>query len=161
MSDFENLGAKNPAMAREWVSSVEIRGGGTAYTDHLPRPANENLIADHIAMTQQLPAEIQGAIGEWVEHLRTLPWKIRRRAIKRFAGSFADNFLAATPNLSDDEYQSLLCIGTTCMIEQLDDGKPIQDTHQARSYLESVHEHHQAMAKAYLVTNRPQAATLH
>ena len=161
MSDFENLEAKGQGMPRKWANTAEVRDGGVAYTDRLPCPANENLIADHFKMTTQLPVEIQGAIGEWVEHLRALPWKIRRRAIQRFAGSFADNFLAAAPNLSDEEYQSLLCIGTTCMIEQLDDGRPIQNPHQARSYLESVHEHHQAMAKTYLATNRPQAATLH
>ena len=112
-------------------------------------------------MSTQLPVEIQAAVGEWATHLRTLPWPLRRRAIKRFAGSFADNFLANMPQLSDEEYESLADIGTTCILEQLDDGGPMQDTHQARCYLDSVHGHHQAMAQAYLSNNRPKATTLH
>ena len=161
MSDFENLDAKRSSISGERVSTAEVRDGGTSYTERLPSPANKNLTADHFTMTAQLPQEIQGAIDEWAEHLRTLPWTLRRRAIERFAGSFADNFLAAAPNLSDEEYESLISIGTTCMIEQLDDGGPIQNPHQARCYLESVHDHHQTMAKTYLAANRPLAATLH
>ena len=90
-----------------------------------------------------------------------MPWNLRRRAIKRFAGAFADNFLANTPLLSDEEYESLADIGTTCILEQLDDGGPMRDPHQAHCYLDSVHGHHQAMAQAYLATNRPKAVTVH
>ena len=161
MSDFEAFDAKDTAATSQWVTAADVCDGGMTYTESLPSPANENVTAMHFHMTSQLPEEIQAAIGEWAAHLRTLPWKLRRRAIKRFAGCFADNFLAAMPNLTDEEYESLSDIGTTCILEQLDDGGPITDTHQARCYLDSVHDHHRAMAQSYLATTRPKAATVH
>jgi hypothetical protein len=166
MSEFEtyeiNRRAHDKPLERdEWTTSSDIRWDGVEYTESLPNPANANVTEMHVRMTVQLPEEIQGAIREWAAHLRTLPWDLRRRAIKRFAGSFADNFLASVPNLTDEEYDSLSDIGTTCILEQLDDGGPMQDAHQARCYLDSVHEHHQAMARAYLARIRPQAVTLH
>lgn len=143
------------------ITASSVCDGGTTYTESLPSPANENLTALNTQLTAQLPPEIQAAIGEWAEHLKQMPWTLRRRAIKRFAGAFADNFLANMPHLSDEEYESLADIGTTCILEQLDDGGPMQETHQAHCYLDSVHEHHQAMAQAYLSVNKPKAVTLH
>jgi hypothetical protein len=166
MSEFESYEVKPrsglaPLESNDWTTSAEVRWDGVAYTESLPSPANANITEMHVRMTVQLPEEIQGAIREWATHLRTLPWNLRRRAIKRFAGSFADNFLATIPTLSDEEYDSLSDIGTTCILEQLDDGGPMQDAHQARCYLDSVHEHHQAMAQTYLARIRPKVATLH
>lgn len=166
MSEFETFEIKPraglaPIDADDWVMSADVRHEGAEYTKRLPNPANGNLTEMHVQMTVQLPEEIQEAIREWAAHLRTLPWHLHRRAIKRFAGSFADNFLATVPTLTDEEYDSLSDIGTTCILEQLDDGGPMQDTHQARCYLDSVHDHHQAMAQAYLSAIRPKVATLH
>lgn len=153
--------AESGLASERWITPASVRATGNAGADTLPDPANENLATLQVRMTPQLPAEIQAAIREWAEHLRTMPWNLRRRAIKRFAGSFADNVLAVVPHLSDEEYDSLTDIGVTCMLEQLDDGGPIRDAHQARCYLESVHGHHQAMGQAFLATTRPKAATLH
>jgi hypothetical protein len=166
MSEFDTYettrqAGTDPLNRDDWTSSREIRWNGAEYTEQLPKAANANVTEMHVRMTVQLPLEIQGAIREWADHLRTLPWNLRRRAIQRFAGSFADNFLATVPNLTDEEYESLSDIGTTCILEQLDDGSPMQDPHQARCYLDSVHEHHQAMARAYLSRIRPTAVTLH
>jgi hypothetical protein len=166
MSEFENYEIKPrsglaPIEDNDWMITSEVRWDGVAYTESLPSPANGNVTEMHIQMTVQLPEEIQGAIREWAVHLRTLLWNLRRRAIKRFAGSFADNFLATVPTLSDEEYDSLSDIGTTSILEQLDDGGPMRDTHQARCYLDSVHEHHQRMARTYLARIRPRVATLH
>jgi hypothetical protein len=144
-----------------FISTSSLRDGGATYTESLLSPANENITALNMQLTAQLPHEIQAAIGEWADYLKQMPWNLRRRAIKRFAGASADNFLANTPLLSDEKYESLADIGTTCILEQLDDGGPMQDTHQAHCYLDSVHGHHQAMARAYLATNRPKAVTVH
>ena len=65
-----------------------------------------------------------------------LSWKLRRRAITRFSGSFADNFLAIVPELSEEEYDSLLLLGTTCMLEELEHEMPITEEDQAKCYLE-------------------------
>ncbi|MEC7387950.1 MAG: hypothetical protein VYC58_04705, partial [Pseudomonadota bacterium] len=71
-------------------------------------------------LRSSLPKEIQLAIKEWAASLSKLSWKLRRRAITRFSGSFADNFLAIVPELSEEEYDSLLLLGTTCMLEELE-----------------------------------------
>ncbi len=97
-----------------------------------------------------LPKEIQLAIKEWAASLSNLSWKLRRRAITRFSGSFADNFLAIVPELSEEEYDSLLLLGATCMLEELEDGMPITEEDQAKCYLESIHEHHKEMANTFL-----------
>ena len=101
-------------------------------------------------LRSSLPKEIQLAIKEWAASLSKLSWKLRRRAITRFSGSFADNFLTIVPELSEEEYDSLHLLGTTCMLEELEDGMPIADENQAKCYLESIHEHHREMANEFL-----------
>ena len=101
-------------------------------------------------LRSSLPKEIQLAVKEWAASLSKLSWKLRRRAITRFSGSFADNFLAIVPELSEEEYDSLLLLGTTCMLEELEDGMPIAEEDQAKCYLESIHEHHKEMANTFL-----------
>jgi hypothetical protein len=123
--------------------------------------ANENGLDPNQRLKKSLPLEIQSAISEWADQLRKMPWKLRRRAIKRFAGSFADNFLANMPNLSDEEYDSLAVLGTTCMIEELDTGKPITNLDQAKCYIESVHDYHQSIGRAFLTANSAQGKLLH
>jgi hypothetical protein len=123
--------------------------------------ANQNGLNPNQRLKKSLPLEIQSAISEWADQLRKMPWKLRRRAIKRFSGSFADNFLANMPNLSDEEYDSLAVLGTTCMIEELDTGKPITNLDQAKCYTESVHDYHQSIGRAYLAANSAQGKPLH
>ena len=101
-------------------------------------------------LRSSLPKEIQLAIKEWAASLSKLSWKLRRRAITRFSGSFADNFLAIVPELSEEEYDSLLLLGTTCMLEELEHEMPITEEDQAKCYLESIHDHHREMASEFL-----------
>ena len=101
-------------------------------------------------LRSSLPKEIQLAIKEWAASLSKLSWKLRRRAITRFSGSFADNFLAIVPELSEEEYDSLLLLGTTCMLEELEHEMPITEEDQAKCYLESIHDHHREMANEFL-----------
>ena len=129
--------------------------------DQVQLAANQNGLDPSQHLKKSLPLEIQSAISEWADQLRKMPWKLRRRAIKRFSGSFADNFLANMPNLSDEEYDSIAILGTTCMIEELDTGKPITNLDQAKCYTESVHDYHQSIGRAYLAANSAQGKPLH
>ena len=112
-------------------------------------------------LRSSLPREIQLAIQEWAASLSKLSWKLRRRAITRFSGSFADNFLAIVPELSEEEYDSLLLLGTTCILEELENGMPIADEDQAKCYLESIHEHHREMANEFLKRSTGVGQRLH
>jgi len=112
-------------------------------------------------LRSSLPREIQMAIKEWAVSLSKLSWKLRRRAITRFSGSFADNFLAIVPELSEEEYDSLLLLGTTCMLEELENGMPIAEEDQAKCYLESIHEHHREMANEFLKRSTGVGQRLH
>ena len=142
-----------------WIRQARLCGRSTTF--NVPDPANENDHQIDTILTEQLPPAIQTAIAEWARHLKNQTWLLRRRAIKRFSESFADNFLAVKSHLSDDEYDSLVELGRTCLLEALDDGSPISDTHQARAYMESVHESHQARARAFLAASAPAPTTLH
>ena len=112
-------------------------------------------------LRSSLPKEIQLAIQEWAASLGKLSWKLKRRAITRFSGSFADNFLAIVPELSEEEYDSLLLLGTTCMLEELEDGMPISEADQAKCYLDSIHDHHREMATAFLERHKTDEQQLH
>ena len=112
-------------------------------------------------LRSSLPKEIQLAIKEWAESLSKLSWKLRRRAITRFSGSFADNFLAIVPELSEEEYDSLLLLGTTCMLEELEHEMPITEEDQAKCYLESIHDHHREMANEFLKRYKGAEQQLH
>ena len=112
-------------------------------------------------LRSSLPEEIQLAIQEWATSLGKLSWKLKRRAITRFSGSFADNFLAIVPELSEEEYDSLLLLGTTCMLEELEDGMPISEEDQAKCYLDSIHDHHRQTAAAFLERHKTDEQQLH
>ena len=99
------------------------------------RVTNLNGIAEDQKLKQALPIEIQLAISEWANQLKDMPWKLKRRAIKRFSGSFADNFLAIMPHLNDEEYESLAVLGLTCLLEELDTGGPISNIDQENATL--------------------------
>ena len=51
--------------------------------------------------------------------------------------------------------EELKDIGFTCLLERLDDGAAIQELHQARLYLDSVHDCHKAAARLFLSTRGP------
>ena len=120
-----------------------------------------NVLEKQDDLRSSLPREIQLAIKEWAASLSKLSWKLRRRAITRFSGSFADNFLAIVPELSEEEYDSLLLLGTTCMLEELENGMAIADEDQAKCYLESIHEHHREMANDFLKRRKGVGQQLH
>ncbi|NQW10248.1 MAG: hypothetical protein HQ481_10265 [Alphaproteobacteria bacterium] len=123
-------------------------------------PANQNqpvgdVLADESVLFEQLPAVIRGAVDEWAAHLRAKPWHWRREVMTRFASVFADQFRQNIPTLDDDAYEELKDIGFTCLLERLDDGAAIHDLHQARLYLDSVHDRHQAAARLFLNARGP------
>ncbi|MDC1427636.1 hypothetical protein N8156_02855 [Rhodospirillaceae bacterium] len=125
------------------------------------RVTNLNGIAEDQKLKQALPIEIQLAISEWANQLKDMPWKLKRRAIKRFSGSFADNFLAIMPHLNDEEYESLAVLGLTCLLEELDTGGPISNIDQAKCYIESEHKYHQSIGQSFLIANSKEKNSLH
>lgn len=125
------------------------------------RVTNLNGIAEDQKLKQALPIEIQLAISEWANQLKDMPWKLKRRAIKRFSGSFADNFLAIMPHLNDEEYESLAVLGLTCLLEDLDTGGPISNIDQAKCYIESEHKYHQSIGQSFLIANSKEKNSLH
>ena len=125
------------------------------------RVTNLNGIAEDQKLKQALPIEIQLAISEWANQLKDIPWKLKRRAIKRFSGSFADNFLAIMPHLNDEEYESLAVLGLTCLLEELDTGGPISNIDQAKCYIESEHKYHQSIGQSFLIANSQEKNSLH
>ncbi|MBH67877.1 MAG: hypothetical protein CMM58_05955 [Rhodospirillaceae bacterium] len=138
---------QNPAVSRNLTPEQRLNDNNeTSHGASGKSPA----INDQYNLRKSLPSEIQTAITEWATSLQHMPWKLKRRAIGRFSGSFADNFLAIVPTLTDEEYDSLSLLGITCLLEELEDGEVIEDEDQAKCYLESIHEHHQEMAKTYL-----------
>lgn len=123
-------------------------------------PANQNFGVPEFSLTDQLPAPIVSAINEWALHLQNQAWRLRRRALSRFAESFADQFLALNPNLSDEEYESLTDIGYTCLLEKLDTG-PIYNLDQAHCYKKSVHDCHRMAADSFIAMNAAAPVTIH
>lgn len=129
-------------------------------------PANENApLVDEEAdsgchLFDQLPQVIREAVDEWATKLMAQPWRFRREVMSHFAKIFADQFEANIPNMTEDAYEGLREIGFTCLLERLDDGKPIADLHQARIYLESVHEHHKLAARVFLGRSGPRQLAL-
>ena len=122
--------------------------------------ANQNqsvggMLAGEAALFDQLPRVIRDAVDEWAAHLRTKPWHWRREVMVRFASVFAEQFRQTIPTLDDEAYEELKDIGFTCLLERLDDGAAIQELHQARLYLDSVHDCHKAAARLFLSTRGP------
>ncbi|MBT7732564.1 MAG: hypothetical protein HN701_12710 [Rhodospirillaceae bacterium] len=151
---------------------VEVKGIDGSHTLDIFTPSegsreptrrlnNLNGIAEDQKLKHALPAEIQLAISEWANQLKHMPWKLKRRAIKRFSGSFADNFLAIMPHLNDEEYESLVVLGLTCLLEELDTEGPISNIDQAKCYIESEHEYHQSIGQSFLITNSKEKNSLH
>src|SRR3546814_14777744 len=77
-----------------------------------------------------------------------------------FARVFADQFEANIPDMSREAYEGLKEIGFTCLLERLDDGRPIADLHHARLSLDSVHAHHKLAGRMFLRRTPPRHLTL-
>lgn len=133
-------------------SADQVHGETTA--------ANQNIGAPAFSLADHLPEVIVEAVADWATHLQPQTWRLRRRALARFAEAFADQFVALNPTLSDEEYESLTDIGYTCLLEKLDSGQPIADLDQAHCYKRSVHDEHRFAADLFIEINVP-TATIH
>ena len=122
--------------------------------------ANQNIGTPAFSLADHLPEVIVEAVGDWATHLQHQSWRLRRRALSRFAEAFADQFVALNPALSDEEYESLTDIGYTCLLEKLDDGQHIASLDQAHCYKRSVHDEHRFAADLFIEINLP-TATIH
>ena len=134
--------------------SFECSGNDALKADKNRLDANQRLM-------KSLPDEIQLAVSEWALQLKHVPWKLRRRAIKRFSESFADNFLTIMPELNEEECESLALLGLTCLLEELDTGAPVTNQHQAKCYLESFHDYHKSLGEAFLMAQEKDNSSLH
>ena len=141
------------------LSAVSHLGFG--YTGDDAAKVDENGLEPNQRLIKSLPDEIQLAVSEWALQLRHVPWKLRRRAIKRFSESFADNFLNIMPELSDEECESLALLGLTCLLEELDTGAPVTNQHQAQCYLESFHDYHKSLAEAFFIAQEKDNSSVH
>ena len=127
--------------------------------------ANQNVRIDEAGdesglLFEQLPTVIREAVDEWAVKLMAQPWRFRREIMSHFARVFADQFEANIPDMTEEAYEGLREIGFTCLLERLDDGRPVADLHQARIYLESVHDHHKLAARIFLGRTTPRALAL-
>ena len=134
---------------------------GFEYTGEDAAKANGNGLEPNQRLIKSLPDEIQLAVSEWALQLKHVPWKLRRRAIKRFSESFADNFLNIMPELNDEECESLALLGLTCLLEELDTGAPVTNQHQAKCYLESFHDYHKSVAEAFFIAQEKDNSSVH
>ena len=134
---------------------------GFAYSDNDAPKTNNNGLDANQRLMKSLPDEIQLAVSEWALQLKHVPWKLRRRAIKRFSESFADNFLNIMPELNDEECESLALLGLTCLLEELDTGAPVTNQHQAKCYLESFHDYHKSLAEAFFIAQEKDNSSVH
>jgi len=123
--------------------------------------APNGLVPADMRLFGQLPPVIQLAIDEWAVKLSAQPWRFRREVMSHFAKVFADQFEANIPDMTADAYEGLKEIGFTCLLERLDDGRPVADLHQARIYLDSVHDHHRFAAESFLGQTAPRELRAH
>lgn len=131
------------------------RAAGPVQLDTVFGVANENIPTAEGMLFGQLPAAIRGAVEDWALHLSARPWRFRREAMTHFARVFADQFRRHMDGMTDEEFESLKEVGYTCLLERLDDGTRIADLHQARIYLDSVHDHHREAARRFLNRQTP------
>ena len=147
----------------DWMKPAGHFNQGFSFTDQLrggKQTANQNIGAPAFCLDDYLPDVIVEAVAEWATYLQRQTWRLRRRALARFAETFADQFAAINPSLSDEEYESLADIGYTCLLEKLDNGQSITDLDQAHCYTRSVHDEHRFAAALFIETNVP-TATIH
>lgn len=133
------------------------RAAGPIQLDTVFGVANENVPTAEGLLFSQLPEAIRGAIDEWAVQLSARPWRFRREAMTHFARVFAGQFRQHMETMTDDEFESLKEVGYTCLLERMDNGTRIGDLHQARIYLDSVHDHHREAARRFLNSQTPRA----
>lgn len=141
------------------MSAVSLcgRAAGPVQLDTVFGVANENVPTAEGLLFNQLPKAIRGAIDEWAIHLSARPWRFRREVMTHFARVFADQFRQHMEAMTDEEFESLKEVGFTCLLERMDNGTRIVDLHQARIYLDSVHDHHREAARRFLNSQAPRA----
>lgn len=133
------------------------RAAGPIQLDTVFGVANENVPTAEGLLFNQLPKAIRGAIDEWAVQLSARPWRFRREAMTHFARVFAEQFRQHMDEMTDEEFESLKEVGYTCLLERMDLGTRIADLHQARIYLDSVHDHHREAARRFLNSQAPRA----
>lgn len=148
-------GRPAPTVLHRTPKGVCGRAAGPVVTAGRPLPANQNEPTAEALLFDQLPEVIREAVDEWAGFLRTKPWRLRRELMQSFARIFADQFRMHAPQLSDEEYEGMKEIGFTCLLERLDHGNLIADLHQARIYLESVHETDRLRGRLFVNLHRP------
>ena len=141
------------------LSTVSLcgRAAGPVQLEVVFGVANENAPTAEALLFHQLPKAIRGAIDEWAIQLSSRPWRFRREAMTHFARVFADQFRQHMETMTEEEFESLKEVGFTCLLERMDDGARIGDLHQARIYLDSVHDHHREAARRFLNSQAPRA----
>lgn len=157
------LGSTSEHSDKNWMKTAGRYNHGFSSADQVhgeTAAANQNFGAPAFSLADHLPDVIVDAVAEWATHLQHQTWRLRRRALSRFAEAFADQFVALNPALSDEEYESLTDIGYTCLLEKLDEGQPITDLDQAHCYRRSVHDEHRFAADLFIEINVP-TATVH
>jgi hypothetical protein len=144
-----------PAVLHRTPKDLCGYAAGPIQIDNAEGPANENGRTAEALLFDQLPEVIREAVDEWAAFLRTKPWRIRRELMTTFAKIFAEQFREHAPAMSDEEFEGMKEIGYTCLLERLDDGDCIANVHQARLYLDSVHDRHRVQAQLFLRIYRP------
>ncbi|MDF1793456.1 MAG: hypothetical protein P1U88_16190 [Thalassobaculaceae bacterium] len=159
--DVSNDGAVALQTARDgrvpMMDSVTLcgRAAGPVQLDTIFGTANENVPSAEGMLFNQLPGAIRTAVDEWAMHLSARPWRFRREVMTHFAKVFANQFRRHMDEMTDEEFESLKEVGFTCLLERLDDGTRIANLHQARIYLDSVHDHHREAARRFLNSQTP------
>ena len=160
VSNDEAVALQTPLDRRTPMQSAVTlcgRAAGPIQLDTVFGVANENAPTAEGMLFNQLPETIRSAVDEWAMHLSDRPWRFRREAMTRFAQVFAEQFRRHMDDMSEDEFEGLKEVGYTCLLERLDDGRKIDSLHQARIYLDSVHDHHREAARHFLNSQAPRA----
>ena len=134
------------------ISPMEFKRGPLPAAGNCNTPAREPF--DDDLLCPQLPEVIQSAVEEWGIYLQTMNWLQRRPLIEKFSSCFADNYRQQKPSMTAAEYASLKDLGFTCLLEHLDSGDAVTNSHQARCFEASMHVRHQERAATFWRSNR-------
>lgn len=149
------LDAPIPAVLRRTPKELCGSAAGPIQIGSRQFPANQNERTAESLLFDQLPEVIREAVDEWAIFLRAKPWRVRRDLMTNFARIFAEQFREHAPAMSDEEFEGMKEIGYTCLLERLDDGGCIENIHQARLFMDSVHDRHRVQAQLFLRIYRP------
>jgi hypothetical protein len=147
--------APAPTVLRRTPKDICGYAAGPVQISARKMPANQNGCTAEALLFDQLPEVIRDAVDEWATFLRAKPWRVRRELMTTFARIFAEQFREHAPAMSNDEFEGMKEIGFTCLLERLDDDASIENIHQARLYLESVHDRHRMQAQMFLKLYSP------